>query len=231
VTQRDDQEVEQMPFAWKPVPGQVALIELAGGGNDCLTGVVVGAEDDTSLDDAVVIDLGASPRPDLVDGTGGGTEVVASFFAPDALYRLTATLAPHDADGPAAIIDLRVRDIERVQRRTVPRARISLPVILSNFDDPATDDPGAFASIRGETLDVGEGGCRALMPKPFPSGCDPTITLQLPGGESIVALGAVLQANATGDGHYEYRLVFLELEDVDRLRLVDFVTESAGASA
>jgi hypothetical protein len=193
---------------------------------------------DTDLDGTdgapVVIDLGASPRPDLLragDDAAGECEVVASFFAPDALYRLTATLAPHDATGPAAIIDLRVRDIERVQRRTAPRARVAIPVILSNFDDPATGDPGAFSSIKGETIDVGEGGCRALMSKPFPTGCDPTVTLQLPTGETVVALGAVLQANATGDGRYEYRLVFLELDDVDRLRLVDIVSDLAAASA
>ena len=32
-------------------------------------------------------------------------------------------------------------------------------------------------------------------------------------------------ANATQDGRYEYRLVFLELEDVDRLRLAELVAE------
>lgn len=222
-----------MPFAWKPVPGQVALIELSGGGNDCLTGVVIGADDDAASD-AVVIDLGASPRPDLAaDGNGGGageTEVVASFFAPDALYRLTATLAPHEG-ATAAIIDLRVRDVERVQRRTAPRARVTIPVILSNFDDPATDDPGAFASIPGHTIDVGEGGCRALLPRPFPHGCDPTVTLELPSGETVVALGAVLQANAAADGQYEYRLVFLEMDDVDRLRLAELVDAGLAASA
>jgi hypothetical protein len=203
-----------MPFAWKPVPGQVALIEMTAGGNECLTGVVLDGEEGP-----VVIDLGASPRP--VDAE---CEVVASFFAPDALYRMTATLTPHDG-GRQEIIDLRVHDIERVQRRTAPRARVTLPVVMSNFDDPSSDDSGAFASVIGETIDVGEGGCRALVPKPFPSGCDPTVTLQLPSGETIVALAAVLQAQATQDGRYEYRLVFLELEDVDRLRLAELVAE------
>ena len=204
-----------MPFAWKPVPGQVALIEMSAGGNECLTGVVLDGEDGP-----VVIDLGASPRPDQLE-----CEVVASFFAPDALYRMTATLAPHDGGAHERIIDLRVHDIERVQRRTAPRARVTLPAVLSNFDDPASEAPGAFASVIGETLDVGEGGCRVLVPKPFPSGCDPTVTLQLPAGDTIVALAAVLQANATQDGRYEYRLVFLELEDVDRLRLAELVAE------
>ena len=218
-----------MPFAWKPVPGQVALIELSNGGNDCLTGVVLDGLE--GANGAVVVDLGASPRPDLVRGEGG-CQVVASFFAPDALYRMTATLVPHDHAATDTIIDLRVHDVERVQRRIAPRARIAVPVVMSNFDDPATDDPGAFASLVGESIDIGEGGCRTLMPKPFPSGCDPTVTLQLPSGDTVVALAAVLQATATGDGRYEYRLVFLELEDADRMRLAELVAEpSAAASA
>ena len=208
-----------MPFAWKPVPGQVALIEVNDGGNECLTGVVLAGDER----EEVVIDLGFSPKPDHLD-----CEVVASFFAPDALYRMTATLSPHDG-GPDKVIDLRIHDIERVQRRTAPRARITVPVVMSNFDDPSSEDSGTFSSLVGESIDIGEGGCRALMPKPFPSGCDPTITLQLPSGETVVALGAVLQANATSDGRYEYRLVFLELEDVDRLRLAELVNAPATA--
>lgn len=214
-----------MPFAWKPVPGQVALIELRDGGTDCLTGVVV----DGPLDDAgaLVVDLGASPRPDLA---GGACEVVASFFAPDALYRVTATLSAHEGAAEAAIIDLRVHDVERVQRRTAPRTPLRIPVVMSNFDDPGTGDPGAFSSVVGETIDVGEGGCRAIMPKPFPHGCDPTLTLHLPDGGTVVALGAVLQATTTTDGRYEYRLVFLEVDDVDRLRLADLVGEVTTAA-
>jgi hypothetical protein len=207
-----------MPFAWKPAPGQVALIELATGGTDCLTGVVL---DDEAGEGGVVIDLGASPRLDRSE-----CEVVASFFAPDALYRMTATLHRHE--DVEQIIDLRVHDIERVQRRTAPRARVVLPAVLSNFDDPAVDDPGAFTSIVGETVDIGEGGCRVVTGKPFPSGCDPTVTLDLPDGTSIVALAAILQAMATGYGRYEYRLVFLELEDVDRHRLAELIAEPAG---
>ena len=204
-----------MPFAWKPVPGQVALIEVSDGGNTCLTGVVIGGHQGHEI----TIDLGFSPKPEHVE-----CEVVASFFAPDALYRMTATLSPHDG-GPDKVIDLRVHDIERVQRRNAPRARITIPVVMSNFDDPSVEDSGTFSSLVGESIDIGEGGCRALMPKPFPSGCDPTVTLQLPSGDTVVALGAVLQANATNDGRYEYRLVFLELDDVDRLRLAELIEE------
>jgi hypothetical protein len=206
-----------MPFAWKPLPGQVALIELAGGGTDCLTGVVVDGSDDEG---PVVVDLGASPRP-----PAGVCEVVASFFAPDALYRMTATLSAHE--GQDAVIDLRVHGIERVQRRTAHRARLAIPAIMSNFDEPGDDQ--SFTSVVGETVDIGEGGCRAMMPRPFPSGCDPTVTLELPTGETVVALGAVLQATATTDGRYEYRLVFLELEDEDRKRLARLIGQPATA--
>lgn len=210
-----------MPFAWNPVPGQVALIELTDGGRDCLTGVVIDAPSGGA--GAVVVDLGASPRPDLA--AGAACEVVASFFAPDALYRLTATISPHagSSDTTGGVIDLRVRQVERVQRRAAPRARIRVPIVLSNFDDPAVEDGGAFSSVVGETIDIGAGGCRALVNRPFPSGCDPTVSLELPEGGTIVALAAVLQATTTTDGRYEYRLVFLDLDDVDRIRLADLV--------
>ncbi|MBW3555453.1 MAG: PilZ domain-containing protein [Actinobacteria bacterium] len=207
-----------MPFAWKPAPGQVALIELSTGGNECLTGVVL----DDDGEGSVVVDLGASPRPPQPE-----CEVVASFFAPDALYRMKATLSPHGTRD--AVIDLNVHDVERVQRRTAPRARLSIPVVLSNFDDPAAEDSGGFTSVVGQSLDIGEGGCRVLVPKPFPSGCDPTVTLQLPTGDRVVALGAVLQASAAPGGGYEYRLVFLEMEELDRLRLAELVATPAPA--
>lgn len=206
-----------MPFAWKPVAGQVALIELSDGGTECLTGVVIDGEDER----AVVVDLGASPRP-----PSEPCEVVASFFAPDALYRMKATLTAHN--GQSAIIDLNVHDIERVQRRLAPRARIALPVVMSNFDDPGNDETGAFRSVVGETLDLGEGGCRVLVRQPFPTGGDPTVTLSLPDDGTVVALAAVLQAH-TAPGGYEYRLVFLEMDEVDRLKLAELVTQPATA--
>jgi len=203
-----------MPFAWRPAPGQVALIEVAGL-DECFTGVVM--EPDDTAETPVVIDLGASPRP-----PGDRCEVVASFFAPDALYRVSATAVPHDG-GAAAVIDLQVRDVERVQRRQAPRARQSLHVVLSNFDDP-----GALVSIVGETVDVSEGGCRVRTDRSFPHGCDPTVTLTLPTGEDLVMLGAILQSTVEA-GSYEYRIVFLEVEEDDRSRLARVVTELAAA--
>jgi hypothetical protein len=194
-----------MPFAWRPVAGQVALIEVAGE-ESCLTGIVVeGAS--AGDDSAVVVDLGGSPKP-----PSAPVEVIASFFAPDALYRVTATAVPHNG-ASTKIVDLRVQNVERVQRRTTPRTKASLPVVLSNFDDP-----GAMVSVVGKTLDVGMGGCRVQTGKAFPAGCDPTVTFTLDDGSTVVALGAVLQSQLEADT-FEYRLVFLEMDDADRLRL------------
>lgn len=190
-----------MQVAWKPSPGQVALIEVAGDGQECLTGVVV-----DNNGGPVMVDLGSSPHL-----PGEECEVFASFFAPDALYRIHATACPHDHQD--AVIDLTVLEIERVQRRSVPRVKVSLPVVLSNFDSP-----GELVSILGETLDIGVGGCRVRTAKPFPPGADPTISLQLPHGETAVILAAVLQVTVAG-GQFEYRLVFLNVEDDDQERI------------
>src|SRR5438132_12297499 len=101
---------------WRPAAGQIALIEPvdASPGRDCLTGVVVPGE-------RILVDLGASPRPDT-----DVADVVVSFFAPDALYRLSAK-ATQEADG---LLSLDVGSIERVQRRSAPRAMVALPVRL-----------------------------------------------------------------------------------------------------
>lgn len=194
-----------MQLAWRPSPGQVALIEVQDGGRDCLTGVVV---DD--IGEPVVIDLGASPDLPTED-----CPVIASFFAPDALYRVRARAAHHDHLD--SVIDLTVEEVERVQRRTAPRVKANFPVVLSNFDDP-----GDLVSVVGETVDIGLGGCRVRTEKRFPMGCDPTVSLQLPSGDAIVSLAAILQSDRITNG-FEYRLVFLELEDEDRERLATLV--------
>jgi hypothetical protein len=202
------------------VAGQVALIEVAGE-DSCLTGIVIDgsiADRGTDTGEDVVIDLGSSPG-----SPSGPCEVVASFFAPDALYRVTATAVPHNGSAGDKIIDLRVQTVERVQRRATPRSKLSVHAVLSNFDEP-----GALVSVVGETVDLGAGGCRVQTRTAFPSGCDPTVTLSLEDGSSIVSLAAVLQAKHAGD-IFEYRLVFLNMEDKDRLRLSELVAEPVGA--
>lgn len=192
-----------MPSVWRPVAGQVALIE-GEGDEDRMTGVVLGAEDD-----AIVVHLGGAR-------TVAPGEVVASFVAPDALYRITATLSFHD--GTSGVVDLRSHHVERVQRRTASRVALTVPVVLSNFDDPAAGDPTAFSSLGGESVDLGEGGCRVRVRDAFPEGCDPTVSLELPTGRTVVALAAISQAIELPVG-YEYRLVFLSIDPSDRAAL------------
>jgi hypothetical protein len=187
---------------WRPSPGQLALIEPVApeDGGECLTGVVMA---DPSR---VVIDLGASPRPAM-----GSYEVEASFFAADALYRLSATAkAVSASDG---VVELEVHGVERVQRRSEPRLQLSLPMALASFDDP-----GEFLSIRGETLDLAPGGCRVVTEKEFPASVDPTISITMPDGAPVVALARILD-RTHDDGGWQYRLVFAAIDDEDRARL------------
>src|SRR5947207_9130494 len=165
-------------MTWYPASGQLALIELLDESDDgqCLPWRVVGTGDGS-----VVIDLGASPRP-----TNSPCDVVASFFTPEALYRVTG-VATERAQSPG-LLDLEPKDVEQVQRRAVPRVRASLPVALSAFDQN-----GDFSSVTGETVDLGSGGCRVLTSRPFVRGVDPTVSITLPEGPPVVVLAEVLE--------------------------------------
>jgi hypothetical protein len=79
-------------------------------------------------------------------------------------------------------------------------------------------------SITGETVDLGPGGCRVRTAMPFPAASDPTVSLHLPEGDTIVAPAAVLQMQAVM-GQWDYRLVFMSLDDDARRRLLGLVTE------
>ena len=191
-----------MSTAWKPAPGQVALIELADDADHCLTGVVMSDSNGT-----VSIDLGASPTaPDTE------TEVVASFFTPEALYRVKAHAVPRKEQ--KKVIDLTVDDVERVQRRAAPRSRIELRAALTAFEGDSD-----FASVVGTTVDIGPGGCRVRTEKQFPPGNDPTVTIQLPDGDTLALLAQILQVQAD-DGTFEYRLAFMEVNEDESKKLV-----------
>jgi hypothetical protein len=138
--------------------------------------------------------------------------VVASFFAPDALYRLSAVA--RDIDGQGGVITLDVRDIERVQRRSTTRIRIELDVSLAAFDGP-----GPVRTVTGRTVDLSAGGCRVVTASPFPEGTDPTVAIALPEGPPVLARTSILEARVS-PGYCEYRMVFAALEDDDRDRLL-----------
>ncbi len=203
--------------AWKPPSGQTALIEPIADEHGCLTGVVV----DDADGDVVVVDLGGSPPLSARD-----CEVTASFFSPEALHRATATCRRHNGD--QSIVALTIHEVERIQRRRSPRARVRLPIVLSNFDDPDPEAGGSvFASVTGESIDVAEGGCRVVTERGFPHGCDPTVTLHLSDTEELVALAAVLDEQDRPDGRHEYRLVFIDPDDDHRQRLAALVASAA----
>jgi c-di-GMP-binding flagellar brake protein YcgR len=191
-----------MSTAWKPAPGQVALIEMADDAEHCLTGVVMSDSNGT-----VSIDLGASPTAPETE-----IEVIASFFTPEALYRVKAHATPRREQ--KKVIDLTVDDVERVQRRAVPRTRIELRAALTAFEGDSD-----FASVVGRTVDIGPGGCRVRTEKQFPPGNDPTVTIQLPDGDTLALFAQVLQVQAD-DGAFEYRLAFMDVDDEDGKKLL-----------
>jgi hypothetical protein len=163
-----------------------------------------------------VIDLGASPHP-----AESPCDVVVSFFTPEALYRVTG-VATERAQSPG-LLDLEPHDIERVQRRSVPRARVGLPVALSAFDQS-----GDFSSVTGDTLDLGSGGCRVITNRPFVRGVDPTLSITMPEGPPVVVLAEVLERVPDDHGdRTEYRLRFLTVDDDDLVRLKALVASTA----
>jgi c-di-GMP-binding flagellar brake protein YcgR len=113
-----------------------------------------------------------------------------------------------------AVIDLTVDDVERVQRRNAPRTRVELRAALTAFEGDSD-----FASVVGRTVDIGPGGCRVRTDKQFPPGNDPTVTLELPDGETLAVLAQILQVQADG-GAFEYRLAFMDLDEADGEKLV-----------
>jgi hypothetical protein len=183
---------------WRPAAGQIALIEPvdASPGRDCLTGVVVPGE-------RILIDLGASPRPE-----SDSAEVVASFFAPDALYRLFAK-ARQEADG---LVSLDVSALERVQRRADPRVNVVLPIRLG------VGDQEEASVLTGETVDLSTGGCRVMTDRPWPTEADPVVTIDLPDGEAVRTQARVVTVDLNGDG-WEYRLAFPGIAEHDAERL------------
>jgi len=181
---------------WRPTPGQIALIEPMDT-SDCLTGLVVpGAE--------LTVDLGASPRP-----ASPTSDVIASFFAADALYKLTAK-ATVETGG---LVTLDVASVERVQRRATPRALVTLPVRLS---------VAAGTSLTGETIDVSAGGCRVTTAHPWADDSDPDVWIDMPDGEALITPARVVTSDLTGGG-WEYRLSFPAIAESDRDRLTRLV--------
>lgn len=182
-----------MQPTWNPTPGQIALIEVADASDLCLTGVV------TEVDGfSVTVDLGASPTlPD------GAANVSFCVFQADALYRASARA---EKTGERTL-KLELDDIDRVQRRTTARTDLTMPIALTAFDGPSD-----FISVVGTTVDIGPGGCRVRTSHSFPEGCNPTVTIQLDEGHTLIIGATVMDAHQRPGG-WEYRLTFNEMDE------------------
>jgi len=178
---------------YRPLPGQIALLERSGASATDVTGLV-GAADDDHFE----IDLGlgnaVSQEPE---------EVVVSVCAPEALYRLSAKASPGRGQGIVVLTD--VHELERIQRRTAVRVPIRLGVSLACLDDPTA----GLRAVAGYTIDIGVGGVQVQTLRPLPD-CDPTVMLTLPDGSRVAALALVLQTTPHGDG-IRSRLAFQDL--------------------
>jgi hypothetical protein len=185
--------------AWSPNRGQVALLEVVGSDSNVpLTGLVL------ESDGEILIDLGASPQPIEAE-----FDVLGSFFAPEALYRVDG----HAARRGASLISLDIRGVEAVQRRQAPRVRVALPVQLSAIDEPV------YVTNRGaRTVDLSPGGCRLISDERLPEGLDPAIIISLPDNTQVIAVGRVLAETKAADG-WNYRVAFANISDQDADRL------------
>ena len=194
---------------FRPRAGQVVLLEYQGedAQGTVLTGLVV--KDDGG---EVTIDLGASGPP-----PADGSEVVASVFAPEALYRLHATAHA----GRAGLVALDpVHQVERVQRRSWPRRALHLAVTLVPLDGTGTE--ADFTAIAGRTVDVGVGGMRVETIRPLPGSVDPSVMMTLADGTSLFLQTRIVHADIGRDS-CEYRLAFHDLADEDAAHLAALV--------
>lgn len=194
-----------MSDEWTPQPGAVVLIEPDETGPP-ITAVAVA--DGAS---GVLLDVGASPTPAEECFTG-----VASVFARDRMYRVSGSLKLVDAER-AGLYELVADHVEQVERRAAPRRAVHLEACLTAFDGP-----GAVVTTLGHTVDLSSGGCRLVTEEPFPLGSEPTVSLHLDDGSTVLARAAILERRPVPEG-FHYRLMFTDIDLEDRVRVAELV--------
>jgi hypothetical protein len=184
---------------WRPPAGTTTLVEPLDPvpGHETLTATVL-------EDDRLLLDLGASPRPE------SNLDVVASFFMPEALLRVTGVLVGE----PDGYYELVVKEIERVQRRSSDRVDIEVTASLL-----VLDSPGPMASVLGLTQNVSIGGCRVLTSQALPSGHDAVVSLHLIDDQKPLVAQATVLGVDRYDSTWNYRLMFTAIDNDDRDRL------------
>jgi hypothetical protein len=191
---------------WRPPVGTTTLVEPVEPeqGHEALTATVV-------ADDRLLLDLGASPRPP------DATDVVASFFTPDALMRVTGVLVAVE-ERERTLYELVVKDLECVQRREAPRIEIALAASLL-----VPDAPGPMISVLGRTKNVSSGGCRLTTEQQL-AGSDPMVTLDLADDRTPVVAQATVLSSEHHGSTWDYRLRFTSIDRDDRARLERLAT-------
>ena len=196
---------------WRPARGQLVFLDVQrpDGEPERVSGLVMGG-----LEGDVTVDLG-------MRGSAGapGTEVVASFVSPAALYRLRATAWPRQ-DAPGLLDLTATAAIERVQRRAHPRVTLTVPVSLA-----AVTADGGFAVVAAETADVSAGGLSAVALAPLAGGGALGVVAALALGETeppVLAVADVVATEGTG-GATRYRLAFTLVAEEARERVARFV--------
>jgi hypothetical protein len=86
----------------------------------------------------------------------------------------------------------------------------------------AFDGPGAVVSTVGRTVDLSCGGCRLITDEPFPLGSEPTVSLRLDDGATVLARAAILD-RVREPGGFHYRLMFTDIDDEDRAKVAQLV--------
>ena len=197
---------------WRPARGQVVflVVERPSGEADRVSGLVMGG----GTDGEITVDLRMRTAPG-----GAGTEVVASFVSPAALYRLRAKAKPRK--GAPGLVDLTATAaMERVQRRAHPRAAVALSVSLG-----AVGTDGALEMVAAETVDLSAGGLSAHAVAPLAGGGALGVVVAAAlddGGPPLLALADVVSAEPAGAGA-RYRLSFSVVAEEARERVARFV--------
>jgi hypothetical protein len=191
---------------WRPPVGTTTLIEPVkpDPGHEALTATVV-------ADDRLLLDLGASPRPP------DSADVIASFFTPEALMRVTGVLVPVD-ERNRTLYELVVKELECVQRREAPRVEIALAASLL-----VPDAPGPMVSVLGQTKNVSSGGCRLTTEQQLAGG-DPMVTLDLADDLAPIVAQAMVLSSEHHGSTWDYRLRFTSIDRDDRARLERLAT-------
>ena len=201
-----------MECTYRPRLGQVVLLEsvLTDPDEVARSGVVAGV-----VDGHAVLELTCSspPPPD-------GSRMITAHFAPEALYRMTATVRSLE---PGFVILEDCDHLETIQRRRWPRCAATMPVVLV----PADDDE--LVGVRGETIDIGIGGTFVHTWGRLPAGVDPLVSLTMPEGDTLLLRATVISVD-THDVSCDYRLAFRDLDETEVARLADLTRRSTERS-